>query len=257
MIKHVKKFLQSVSAWANYNPPGALTTEAWHLFNEEFKEKAPIRYYFDKTFPKYFRPIKGKISDLMWGIRYRTYDKYHVIRTGLKPGYYEIDTRMLHCNFSLLVSYVELQLAGMCYLFSDEYEKERWKWNIPFYSHFVKVDPIWGVTSLYRRIEGGKSASAAPSDIAEAEFGKEVLELYTWWTKTRPARHLQKEPLPDYSNQGLGSMAIFHPAFDETAADYVAFTAAYKKNEALKEAWEIEDDEMLIRLVKIRKRLWT
>lgn len=48
-------------------------------------------------------------SDLYWAIKHRIIPKhkYHIIRTGLKPGYYDPDTRILHCIFSEVYNWAE------------------------------------------------------------------------------------------------------------------------------------------------------
>jgi hypothetical protein len=53
--------------------------------------------------------MKDKIKDIYWWIKHRIdpRHRYHVIKTGLKPGYYDIDHLLLHGCFSLLVRFVE------------------------------------------------------------------------------------------------------------------------------------------------------
>lgn len=47
----------------------------------------------------------------MWEVKYRFVPRhrYNIVRTGLKPGYYCIDTLMLHANMSLLREFVEIK----------------------------------------------------------------------------------------------------------------------------------------------------
>lgn len=49
------------------------------------------------------RLFRGVIN---W-FRYRTTRRYFLVNTGLEPNYYDVDTRMLHACFSLLVDFVE------------------------------------------------------------------------------------------------------------------------------------------------------
>jgi hypothetical protein len=51
--------------------------------------------------------IGYKLKNIIWFIKYRTTHKYHIVKTGLKPNYYDMDTRMLHVNFNLLKEFVE------------------------------------------------------------------------------------------------------------------------------------------------------
>jgi hypothetical protein len=116
--------------------------------------------------------------DPIWWIKHRTIDRYHVVGTGLPPGYYDKDTQMLHACFSLLVDFVEVECGGVASL------KRQAKW-------------------------GGR----------HGEMATECLALYWWWTEIRPRRG------EEY--------------FD------------------MEDVYDAKDDEMLARLVKIRRWLWT
>jgi hypothetical protein len=66
---------------------------------------------------KWFKPFLAyydflqKIDSIYYWIRYRTFDKYHVVKTDLKPGYCDIDERMFRACFALLGQFVELELG--------------------------------------------------------------------------------------------------------------------------------------------------
>ena len=81
---------------------------------------------------------KKKLDDIVWSIqdffyptydnvkywiKYRTTDKYHVVKTGLKPGYYECDTRILHVNFNMLKDFVEVESAWTYYIWNKNKDK--------------------------------------------------------------------------------------------------------------------------------------
>lgn len=47
-------------------------------------------------------------NDIWWGFLHRTFYRFNKIELKhLKPGYYDVDHRMLHANFTLLESFVE------------------------------------------------------------------------------------------------------------------------------------------------------
>ena len=103
MLTYIKKTIRRFKRWMSFNPPGALTSDGWNSFNEEFYLKAPIRYWFDNDFRKIFiYPVKWKYREITDWFRYRIYDRYHVVKTGLPPGYNEVDNTMLHVNFNYL-----------------------------------------------------------------------------------------------------------------------------------------------------------
>ena len=78
---------------------------------------------------------------------------------------------------------------------------------------------------------------------------REIARLYYWWKRAYPAR---KEPAYGYD---------VNPVFDKFADPDGKIHAAWKKycNELyrLETAWEAEDQNMLVRLVRVRKYLWT
>lgn len=53
--------------------------------------------------------------DLSWWVKHRLMPthQYHIIRTGLKPGYYDTDEVMLHGCFALLVMFIEKEKGGL------------------------------------------------------------------------------------------------------------------------------------------------
>ena len=58
--------------------------------------------------------IASRLSSLKWAFMHRWVPRhqYNVIRTGLRPGYYDIDKLMLHGCFALLRRYVESERGG-------------------------------------------------------------------------------------------------------------------------------------------------
>lgn len=243
-----------------YDPPGSMTSRGWRLFEKEFKEKAPIRHWI-VTDLKYsiLMPIKWKYDKIRDWIRYRTYDRYHTVDTGLKPGYYGVENIMLNVNFNILKDFVEVEQAWSKYVWSDEYKKEA-SWfekHMPFYYLlFPFRSPKKGVEYL-EWASTLDDPNLPPHERCDhqAVAAREILALYKWWTEDRPAR-VELE-YPEYSNQGLGIMAVFDDDFDRDAEDFKAHEAYTEKSEKQDKDWKDEDDEMLVRLVKIRHSLWT
>lgn len=256
IAKHINRFKQ----WMNYSPPGALTTTGWRLFEAEFRKKAPIRYWIKKNIRiRISSRIRRRIKDTKYWIAHRTYDKYHVVDTGLAPGYYGCDKRMLHSSFNILKDFVEIELASSSYYWSDEYKNasllEKY---LPFYYIFKPFRrPDLGVKNLmWAATLDDPSLPPHEQSPIQAKNAREILILYKWWTKERPARQLLE--IPGYSNQGLDSlMPALDDDFDNSAKDYQLHKKIMKKNTALEKQWEIEDTRMLVRLVKIREGLWT
>lgn len=259
MIKRIKKVYSKFDSWMDWNPPGALTAKGWRLFKEEFKEKAPIRYWLKNDFRhKVTLPICWKFRAVNDWIRYRTCYRYHVVKTGLQPDYYDFETRMLHANFNMFKDFIECEKAQRDWMWSDERKaNERWYERLPMYWKFVEFRrPEHGLKHLeWEATLDDPSLPPHEQSPAQAVSAREQLALYKWWVETRPAR--KEETLTDYDDQGLGIMGVFDDDFDRDAEDYKRHHDIFERNQLLHEEWKKEDEEMLIRLIKIRSELWT
>jgi hypothetical protein len=253
----IKKLYRQFDAWMDYNPPGALSSKGWRLFNKEFREKAPIRFWVRKSFRHFLLyPISRTNSRIYSWFSYRLFNRYHKVDTGLKPGYYEIDTRILNVNFNLLKDFVECELAWSKIIHEDDR---------PWYERFRIVRMF--KRSRFRRPDLGleylewasklDDPSLPPFERSDRQAiaARETRELYDWWVNKRPNR--KKIEVPHYTDQGLGDLSVLDEEFDHSAEDYKKTKEAMDAQSELDEQWKNEDDEMLIRLIKIRHDLWT
>jgi hypothetical protein len=236
-----------------YNPPGALSSRGWKLFDDEFKSVAPIRHWIDHDFKRLFvYPIKWAYEEISAWLLYRTFDRYHIVNTGLAPGYHELDFRMLHANFNMLKDFVEVQQAKREYWGGDS--KKTWcELHMPFYEI---VYPFRRPDLGIKHLEWGATLDDPTLPIyeqspAQAKYAREMLALYKWWTETRPNR---VEVVVRYPSGNL--FDIFDPAFQLTKT-YKTYRADLNKSSKQEEKWHKEDDAMLVRLIKIRRGLWT
>jgi hypothetical protein len=239
----------------NYSPPGALDSHGWSLFNEEYKENAPIRYWImhDLRYGA-IMPVKWKYQDLMCWIRYRTTERNHVVNTGLKPGYHSADTQLLHVSFNILKDFVEVELAWR-ERWSDKSTHTLAEKYLPFYFVFFPFrEPNLGIQSLeWQATLDDPNLPPYEQSVEQAVNAREILALYRWWL----ARDKRPEAkYPEYDKQGLGEMACLHPDFDTSAPDYVAHQKATEDRQKQDEEWQNEDTQMLIRLAKVRQSLW-
>jgi hypothetical protein len=259
MHKKIARTYDKFKSWMAYNPPGSMTSKGWRLFGEEYKKVAPIRYWFAHDFLHIFvYPIKWKYRRVSEWIRYRTYDKYHIVNTGLQPSYYDVDTQMLHVNFNLLKEFVEVEQASCSYWMSDNSKNASWcEKNMPFYRAFYPFRrPDLGIKHFeWAATLDDPNLPPHEQSVSQAIAAREILVLYKWWTEDRPNR--KEYDVPEYKNQGLGMLGCFDDDFDKDAPDYVAHNEAMTKNSTLEEDWSAEDDDMLVRLMKIRKSLWS
>jgi hypothetical protein len=260
----MKNIKEKFSHWLNYSPPGALSSKGWRLFKNEFRERAPIRYWFTNTaYRAYVLPVKWKYEEVCNWVRYRTYDQHHKLQTGLSPGYHGIETQMMNVNFNLLKDFVECELAWHAYAWTPEFEKER-TWcskHMPFYYKFKRwFNPFrsrkWAFT--YFEWASKLDDTSLPPDqrsVHQAISAREIRDLYLWWVDSVPNRKTHERP--KYSDQGLGSLSALDSDFNREEEDYKEYRRVKELNDELAKKWAEEDDEMIVRLVKIRRSLWT
>jgi hypothetical protein len=94
--------------------PVALQWGEWDEWKADMKAKYPVRFFLHETIPdkwsdvweygsqRYFRNLKWKILH-----RFHPKHRYHVVDTGLEPGYYDPCTQIFASNFQLLCDFVD------------------------------------------------------------------------------------------------------------------------------------------------------
>lgn len=259
MLKKLKK-------WLSFNSPCSGTADEWVDFEFRFKKEAPIRYFLTQKLPFVsWKRVSWKYAEVTRWIRYRLV-RYHVVHTGLKPGYYEIDTKMLHANFQLLVDFVEVEKAWMQQSSNERNDNacfRRVRRYIPFYQAWRDLtfrSRELGLMHLDWEITlDDPMLDEFDRSESQARVAREVLDLYLWWKDIRPAR--EELPLPEDMFDNLKEYGILYTMSDRFKRDHpAAYQARRDWSDAttIQEAnWDREDEENLIRLIKIRKSLWT
>ena len=213
-----------------YERPYALPWGEWDNWREETKKKYPIGFFFRETCPDLWWNLKYYLTypykALRRVIRNHITMRYHMVNTGLKPNYYDTDIRMLHACFNLLVDFVEVEKANMEIALVDGSEE---KFGYRWYHRFLKFrSPEAGMAYLNWEIT--LTEEDGTGETSQAKAAKEVIALYNWWVHIRPTR---ADP---YDGD-----AEFNPKFSIDL-----------ETQQLQ-----EDEDMLIRLMKIRNNLWT
>lgn len=260
--------------WFYQDMPEAETSLGWHEWKVKAK-KNKMRWFLADTFPTWVSstfiwPVQRKRDELRmrfvkktWRIDIPTLDKY---------DYHENDSVMLHGMFHLLTEFVEGEKAWMQHIsnswkdedddFMDNVKKARknkvkWKDANKRELAFKHLDWEIGLGE-----EGGLNQSST---------AKEVKELYIWWKDIRPNR---PDPMDVKGDKGISwteYCAIDKPRYDDEGneLDFLARhefeneeekeigNSASKAMYDAEEQYDKEDEEMLIRLVKIRKGMWT
>lgn len=164
--------------------------------------------------------------------RYHPKHQYNIIRTGLKPGYYDEDYLILHGCFAMLERYMQWH-GGDAAL--EKFSAEL----------LAKPD------------------SNAPEGLQEGQAVRqnEAVALYRWWKIEKPADEARRDDLMMhlYGGRKLETKPTAHPDLVELVPPKFAGSDAdlHKEFRALDE--KIDDDEqaMLHRLINIRLSLWT
>ena len=248
--------------------PAAATMKEWRAWEKRARTEEPFRYWLNESVPDFFKDLWKAITrpfnDLRYAIRCRIFDKYHVINTGLKPGYADCDKRMLHGMFNLLVDFIEVEKAWMHVVFDKDERKRRkhpW-WSLGWTRFKAFRDPEAGLAHLAWEMSlDSPDLDEYDRSDTQAASAREQLALYQWWCIIRPNRpdpydisgwtaycEKKREDEDDFLSS-LGE--------DRTPEEKAESCAALDKLRKIQQEYDDEDEAMLIRLIKIRKGMWT
>ena len=262
--------------------PKAETGEGWNKWNKQAKKSHPFRYWLaeeglDIIQNTIFYP-SDKIYDLKYYINNRWVTRTHSLTAhvrDIRPGNWcDVGNRFLPCLFNELVDFVEIELAWW-HIAWDEDARNKfvapwWAWG-------------WFRWRTWRNAECGlanldwQSKLIVDDNYADKDhpdFGKpthqaikaqEILDLYTWWTIERPKR------VDPHEASGWSAYCDERREDkDEDGEPYGLFGRDEKTPEEkervskmldechkIEQAHETEDEEMMIRLIKVRNGLWT
>jgi hypothetical protein len=251
------------------------TSEEWDAWYADAAKAHPIRYWIAEEGLDYLQTIVYYIPDRLNDIRYyinnRWVTRSHALTAhprDIKPGaWMDVGNRFLPCLFNELVDFVEIEQAWHHCMWSDEARTEfevpwwrsgwlRWRtWRCPEAGlEYLK----WasGLTNKDFIKEGEKEEPTY-----QAIAAKEIIELYTWWTVTYPNRPDPYEASGwsaycEASRLANGGKLSWSSSKDSPEMRKMS-TKAHKLLQKIEKAYAKEDEEMMIRLIKIRESLWT
>jgi hypothetical protein len=253
------------------------TSKEWRLWKQAAKDTHPIRYWIVEEGLDYIQDFVNWPADKFHSIRYYINNRW-VSRTNsltahkrdIKPGEWrDVGNRFLPCMFNELVDFVEVEQAWHHVLWSDEEQKKyqvpwwrksflRWRtWRCAEagleylrWASNLKIDESMGV-------EPGEEGYGDPT--YQAKAAQEIIALYTWWKEVYPNRPdvYDVSGWTEYCATRRKSDFDFFDFDDETEEDKKKSKQSLDKINELELQYEQEDEEMMIRLIKIRKSLWT
>jgi hypothetical protein len=253
------------------------TSEEWDAWYNDAAKSHPIRYWIVEEGLDYLQKIvyyiPDKLNDLRYYINNRWVTRSHSLTAhprDIRPGkWQDVGNRFLPCLFNELVDFVEIETAWHHCVWSDE---ERKKFNVPWYRSG------WLRLRTWRCPEAGLAHLNWASTLTNEEFleddekneavltnqansALEIIELYTWWTTTyrnRPDPY-ELSGWNDYCEQSRknNNGKLSWNSHKDTPELQELSKKAHAALMATEEAYEKEDTEMMIRLIKIRGHLWT
>lgn len=254
--------------------------DEWDNWHTTAKMKHNFRYWLAEEGLDYVQNFVMYIPDKIYAIKYYINNRW-VTRTHAltahprdipRGEWRDVGNRFLPCLFNELVDFVEVELAWWHLAWNNE---ERAKYNMPWWAvGWWRVRswrcPQAGLDNLewQRQLTweqdypdqelGDKKGKPTP----QAENAQEILDLYNWWTQTYRNR---PDPMDasgwsaycDACREELGDgvMSMFKK-HDNTALKEQGDNA-HKLLQEIEAAYEKEDEEMMIRLIKVRHGLWT
>jgi len=240
------------------NKPKFCTAEEWSSWHEIERSK-PICNFCVNTFPDFFKyKIFKRVENVKYWFMYRLCKKhrYQLIDTGLKPGYYDTDTRMFHGLFNLMKEFCEQEQPAHDWMWKSDENKGKFKSGFDAAIESFK----WQKELVYTENEiwGDENKHLIGQPTKQAENAKELEQIYLWWVKTLPNRLDPYDAFPDEYFENLvkdkNTMKVF---YERPKEEQIKYDEIREKRDALEQQYADEDEEMLLRLIKIRKCLWT
>lgn len=262
--------------WLRGTPsPGALTHSGWKKWRAEAQARHPVRYWLADEGLDYLQRFFYYIPDRLYAIKYyinnRWVTKTHALTASpsdiARGEWRDVGSRFLPCLFNELRDFVEVELAW--WHIAWEGSEFRKKYNPPFWAAGwfrwrtwrcpqAGLDNLeWQMNLTNDWLDDDHPDRHKPS--RQAETAKEILELYKWWTETYPNRPdpMDASGWSDYCEQIRESGRDFLDFEDRTDQEREQSGRALDLSNEIEDKYNKEDEEMMIRLIRIRHALWT
>lgn len=264
--------------WLRGTPKGgAKTGRGWWEWEKAAKETHPVRYWLAEEGLDYLQNVVYFIPNKLYAIKYYINNRW-VTRThsltahprNIRPGdWCDVGNRFLPCLFNELVDFVEVELAWWQIAWNSE---DRAKYNAPFYATGWFRWRTWrcpqaGLDNLdwQRALRWKEDEGFEPGDenigklTPQAINAQEILDLYKWWTEVylnRPDPH-DASGWSEFCDRTRDEDRHFLDFESETAEEKAESRRILDLCHSIEQTYEKEDEEMMIRLIKIRNSLWT
>lgn len=253
------------------------TSEEWSVWNKTSKTAHPFRWWLTEelldSLDDAWNYVPGKINSVRYYLSNRYTVKTHALTSKLPRGqWHEYETRLLHSAFDSFVDFIEVDTAW-CHVMWDDAARKKYRmpwWRGQWWARWFRewrcpeaalAHIEWEMTLTYNQEWTDKADPKFGTPTPQAVAAKEKMELYHWWKNVYPNR-------PDPMDAS-GWSAYCDACRDERGEDNWLFSdakspklkkqgeQAHKLLQKIETDYEKEDEKMLIRLVKLRKSLWT
>jgi hypothetical protein len=203
----------------------------WEQWEERAKVEHPIRFFLSETLPLWWRVhISMNIEHAWYWFRCHLWNRYHKLslrqpHTGTADdydwGWIDEDKQMLFAMFNILVDYVDLVNESEYHYGTTDEKLDALRKQI--------VEDEDGAVCLQNQLNNLLEAKA----------------LYEYWTITRKDQHRERD-------------ALLHDWYEHRREDKIkGDTTRWDKLQEVEEVFYKMEEEMTIRLMKIRRSLWT
>lgn len=266
--------------WLRGTPKlSAGTSEEWRDWKLNAKKQYPFRYWLAEQGLDHLQNIVMFIPDKLYAVKYYVNNRWvtgtHTLTAhprDIRPGSWcDVGNRFLPCLFNELVDFVEVEQAWYNIAWDPEARK---KYHAPFYAHGwlrwrtwrsreAGLDALrWAAALVYDESHG-----VQPTDpnygkpTPQSQNAVECINLYLWWTQMRPNR-LDPHEVSGWSDYCVDRIrdsedGIFGVWESNDAVEQRRRTDMINQVDELEQRYEQEDEDMMIRLIKLRRFLWT
>lgn len=263
--------------WLRGTPkPGAETSRGWREWERAARAKHPVRYWLADKGLDYLQTIVFYIPDKLYDIKYYINNRF-VTRThaltahprDIKPGTWcDVGNRFLPCLFNELVDFVEVELAWWQVAWNEEARKQfrtPW-WGTGWFRWRTWRSREAGLANLeWQRNLRWQEDECLPGSpnvgelTHQARAAQEILDLYIWWTDERPKRVDPHDASgwSDYCKNRWDKNNSIFDDLDDNSPDKIDTGPMLDQMHDMEAKYEQEDEEMMIRLIRIRQSLWT
>ena len=254
--------------------PESETGSGWQRWRRLAETTHPVRYWLAETGLSHVQNVINWIPDRINSIRYYINNRW-VTRTHAltahprdipRGTWRDVGDRFLPCLFNELVDFVEIELAWSNCMWNME---ERRRWHMPWWRRWYRRWRCPAAAMAYLEwasqltneewLADDEKHLAEPTQ--QAIVAREITELYRWWTEVYAKR---PDPM-DASGWSAYCAARWKRDDDLLMDDDEDLPAdlreqgrrALDRSREIEAAYDAEDEAMMIRLIRIRRGLWT